>query len=233
MSPILDGGGPGGLPAPESGLSATQQILTDAKQQLQDVIGGKWGDDVLIPYLNLAILEILNIKPSAYPSTVEITCVAGAKQAAAAGTISIIDIVCNLTGTPSTPTGSLTTMTKDAMDNLLPGWMYETASVTPTFAVLDPNEPKAFYVYPPMSGTSSKVRAITCVAPTAIDEADDTFPLDDSYRVPVLDYLIYRCLNEETTIPNALSKAAAHYQKFLQFFGIKSAVEEKSEAKSK
>lgn len=231
MSPVIDGGGPSGLPAPESGLSATQQILTDVKQQLQDTVGGKWGDDVLLPYLNLAILEILNIKPSAYPSTVDITCAAGAKQDAAAGTIAIIDIVCVLSG--SSPSGAIVTMTKDAMDNLLPGWMYETASATPTFAVLDPNEPKAFYVYPPMSGTATKVRAITCVAPTRLDEADDTFPLDDSYRIPVTDYLIYRCLNEETTIPNALAKAASHYQKFLQFFGIKSAVETNAEAKSK
>lgn len=158
---------------------------------------------------------------------------AGSKQAAPAGTIAIIDILCNLTGTPSTPTGAIVTMTKDAMDNLLPGWMYETAAVTPTFAVMDPNDPKAFYAYPPVSGTTSKVRAITCIAPTAIDEADDTFPLDDSYRVPVLDYLIYRCLNEETTIPNALVKATSHFQKFQQFFGIKTAVETNAEAKSK
>jgi hypothetical protein len=232
VSPVLDGGGPSGLPGPEGGLNTTQKIILNARQQLQDVIAGKWGDDVLLPYLDLAILAILNVKPAAYPSTVSITLVAGAKQALPSGAISLLDIICNL-GVADALAAAITTVTKDAMDNLLPGWLSATAADTAIFAVTDPNEPKAFYVYPPQSGATAKVRALICTPPSALTASDSTFPLDDSYIEPAVDYLIYRCLHESTTIPNALSKAASSYQKFLQFFGIKTAVEEKAEEKSK
>ena len=230
--PTVDGGGPTGLPSPATGLSATATILLLANQQLQDTTGTKWGDDVLIPYLNLAILEIINIKPEAYPSQVDITMVAGAKQSLAAGSIALIDVLCNLDGS-NNPTGVIRTVTKNVMDNLFPGWMYETASATPTLIVTDPNDPKTFYAYPSVSGATSKIRAITSVPPTELDESDDTFPLDASYRQPVIDYIVYRALAEETTIPNALSKSKMFHDKFLQFFGIKNAVEKNAEAKSK
>lgn len=232
MSPVIDGGGPSGLPAPEGSLKATQLILLNARQQLQDTTGGKWGDDILLPYLDMAILAIINLKPSAYPSTVDITLVAGAKQSLPEGAISLIDLVCNL-GVADAVSGALITVEKDAMDNLMPGWMAATADAVPTIGVTDPNDPKTFYVYPPQSGATAKVRAIICTPPTALAANDSAFPLDDSYKDPAIDYLIYRALFEETTIPNALSKATMAYQKFLQFFGIKSAVEVKAEAKSK
>lgn len=232
MSPVIDGGGPSGLPSPTGGLNAIQTILLNARQQIQDVIGGKWGDDVLLPYLDLAILAIITVKPSAYPTSSDITLVAGAKQSLPAGAISLLDVVCNL-GVADAPASAIVTVTKDAMDNLLPGWMYATAAAAAEFAVTDTNDPKAFYVYPPQTGSTAKVRAIISTPPAELSATDDTFPLDDSYRIPAIDYLIHLCLKEETTIPNALSKSNMHYQKFLQFFGIKSAVETKSEEKSK
>ncbi len=232
MSPVIDGGGPSGLPAPAGSLNATQLILLNARQQLQDVTGTKWGDDLILPYLDMAILAIINLRPSAYPSTVNIALVAGAKQSLPAGAIALLDLVCNL-GAADAIAGALVMVEKDAMDNLMPGWMQATADAVPIFGITDPNDPKAFYVYPPQSGATAKVQAIISTPPAALAANDSTFPLDDSYKEPAIDYLIYRALFEETTIPNALSKAGMALQKFHQFFGIKAAVETKAGEKSK
>jgi hypothetical protein len=63
--------------------------------------------------------------------------------------------------------------------------------------------------------------------------SDSTFPLDDSYRPAAVDYLVYRALAEETTIPNAQAKSQQFYQKFLQDLGLKSNVEKQQSANRK
>lgn len=230
MSPVLDGGGPSGLPVPPSGLSATQEILLLADNQLQDQTGVKWGPDRLIPYLNLGILEIINLKPEAYPTTVPITLVAGPTQNLPAGAIGLIDVVCNLDATGVIPQSVIRSVDKTAMDHLIPGWMTFTATAVVSYAILDPRDPHKFYVFPPATG-GNKVQAVISTPPGALADSDSTFPLDDSYRPAAVDYLIYRALAEETSQPNALAKSKDFYQAFLRDLGVKSASEQKQAVK--
>ena len=78
--PFLDGGTPTGLPSPPVGLSTTQWILLLASQQLQDATGVKWTPETQIPYLNLALKEIVTLKPEAYSQTVLFALIAGVRQ---------------------------------------------------------------------------------------------------------------------------------------------------------
>lgn len=226
--PILDGGGPSGLPAPETGQNAVSTILNLCDQQLQDVTGKKWGPTKLIPYLNLGIIEIINLKPEAYATTVDLTLVEGPVQKLPDAYFALVDVICNLTGVGSnTPGQTITFLKKEILDHVLPGWMSYPSAATVSHVVLDSREPKKAYVFPPQpAGQTNKIRTLMSVAPTEIADADGTFPLDDSYKPAAVDYVVYRALAEETTVPNALAKSTMFWNKFLQDLGLKTNVED-------
>jgi len=219
--------------ATAAGMNATGMILTLAANQLQDETGQNWDVSVLVPYLNLFFLELTNLKPEAFADVQNITLVAGPVQTIPATAIALIDVICNM-GTSGTTRGQeIKSVPKESMDDLVPGWMSFTADQTVLYVIIDPRTPKKFYVFPPQTGTPVKVEAVLTMPPTPITSPDGTFPLDDSYVPAAVDYVIYRALSEETTIPNAQAKAVLYYNKFMQDLGLKTNVETKNEQKGK
>ena len=230
MTPILDGGTPWGFPAPSPGTGTTQAILSLVSRQLQDLTGKTWDQTtVLIPYMNLAIGAIINEKPEALPSTGNISLVAGAIQKLVAGSFFMIDVVCNMGADGNTQGKAVTSIKKEHMDSLYPGWLNHPADSEVTFVIEDDRDPKTFYIFPPQPDPpTQKLRVIAATTPDLITAVTDPFPLDDSYQEATLDYIIYRALKEETTIPNAQTKADSFFSKFMADLGLKTQAEKKS-----
>jgi hypothetical protein len=234
MAPTVDGGGASGLPTPPGGLNTTQTILWLAAQQLQDATGKKWDPgEKLVPYLNLAVKEIINLKPEAYPVQKNLTLVAGPVQTLAATDLALIDAVCNM-GVSGTVIGTaIRSIKKRVIDALLPDWMTQTANAVVIFVIVDPQAPHIFYTYPPQPAAPSKIQAIVSNYPADLTELDGAFPLDNSYIVATMDYIVGRALMEETTVPNALQKSTQFMQKFMQDLGIKTNTDQQNDAKGK
>jgi hypothetical protein len=185
-----------------------------------------------LPYLNLGILEIINLKPDAYVPTTNITLVAGAVQNLPAGSIDLVDLVCNMGASGTVPGGIINSIDKTVMDHLIPDWITFPTAAEVKYAVFDSRNPKVFYVFPPQPDPPvQKVKAILSTPPDELMAADDIFPLDDSYRPAAVDYVVYRALAEETTVPNALAKSGQSWNKFLQDLGLKSQTEKQTQAK--
>jgi len=230
---VVDGGGVNGLP-PYSDYNATQKILVLAAQQLMDeIIASRvgdeptstdnigWGPDRLIPYMNLGIIEIMNLKPDAYNELRSIALVPGATQVLPDDATGILDVI------------NLPTIEKAKFDLLFPLWMSVTAGLV-KYVITDDRTPQKFYVYPPQATPATESVAMTLlVTPDDITDPTDDFPLDDTFQPAMVDYLVYRALAEETTIPNALVKAEAYHKKFIESLGIKSAVEKQTEDKGR
>ncbi len=235
MSPIIDGGGAGGFPGPSYPDTETAEILGIVAQQLQDITGVKWTqNDVLIPYLNLAILEIINLKPEAYPITQNVTLLPGPVQSIPPDAFQLLDVVCNMGADGMTRGATIFAIKKKQIDEILPGWMTFVANNLVSYIITDERAPKTFYIFPPQPDPpTQQVQVILSMYPNKLATVDDEFPLDNSYKPAVIDYLVYRSLIEETTIPNAINKAQGFYQKFLQDLGIKTAGEKQVEAKGK
>ena len=125
---------------------------------------------------------------------------------------------------------TLTIVKKKAMDYALPGWPAYTPATLVNFIVKDENNPQVFYVYPPNDG-NGKVKLLVSQPPPAITTDTTELPFDDSYKPACIDYVIYRCLIEETTIPNAQSKAQVFFNKFMQDLGLKGNVGKSVDAK--
>ena len=216
----IDGGTAPGTPTTSTSVGTTEEILIDVEKQIQDVLGVAYPPDVLLPYLNLAIAAIVRLDPSAYPVPTDFTLVAGAKQTVDESVIKIMDVVCNLIS--GTVVGSSVTMLlRKQIDMLVPSWQTFTANNTVLNVIMDESDPYAFYVFPPQpSSPTQKLRMIFSELPSLITDADGDFPLEASYKLCCINYVLYLVLREETTIPNALNKANMCLGQFYRDMGI-------------
>lgn len=220
MSPVILDGGSAAAQGQLTELPPVQSILLVIRQQLNDLGMAEYDDSVLLPYVNLAVLEVVILRPDAYPRQTDVALVAGAAQSLPTGHFALIDPVANLTS--SDAIGSpLKVASKEQLDSLLPGWMTWTPHGTVDFIVRDPKTPAAFYVFPPQPDPATgKVRLIASRKPADILDNNGTFPLADNYRPAVIDDTIYRVISEESAIQGSAIKAKLFHDKFLADLGM-------------
>ena len=216
-----------------SEMSAITDLIS---QQMQDIAGDTWDPTTnLLPYCNLGIKELVNLKPEAYPVTRNLELVAGPIQTlGSTGTVDfmILDVVCNMGTTGLVVGETITSIDKKIIDAAFPGWMSIDADAEVLQVVVDDRNPKTFYTVPPQPDTDQgTIRAVLASVPDDVTDVTDTFPLNDFYIPPIVNYGLYRVLIEETTVPNAQAKAQTFYQMFLQGIGYKKSVEKEMATK--
>jgi len=219
--------------ASQVGMNKTGMILTIASDQLADQTGQTWDVAVLVPYLNLFLLEVMNLKPDAYVTTQNITLVQGPSQALPVNAISLVDAVCNMGVSGATRGTPIQGVLKDSLDDLVPDWMTWTGDAVVQFVATDPRNPKKFWTFPPQPASPAKIECVLSIPPTPITSSDGTFPFDDSYIPAAVDYIVGRALAEETSIPNAMAKSTLFMNKFMQDLGLKTNQEKQDTDKGK
>jgi hypothetical protein len=217
---------------PTKGTVKCIDILTVASRQLQDILNITWPLPILLSYLNYAVREIINNKPDAGSVVSNLVTVAGTRQTIPADWLSLLDVKRNMGTDGLTPGLAITQIPKALMESALPDWHMWTSDVVARHVIFDPRDPFSFDVFPPQpTGTAQNIESLGVKYPDKVtDPANDLFPLTDNYEVPAEAYVVYMALNESTTIPNALQKAAAMYQKFQQYLGIKTQEDVKDQA---
>jgi hypothetical protein len=216
-----------------AGMNAVGMILYLAASQLQDTTGQKWDVSVLVPYLNLFLLEVMNLKPDAYAVTQNLTLVAGVAQSLPTDAIALVDVISNMGATGTSRGPEISSIDKGMMDDFIPGWMAFTADPVVRYVVTDDRNPKKFHVFPPQTSSPVKIEVVITTPPLPITESYWEFPFDDSYIPAGIDYVIYRALAEETSQPNTMAKSTMYFNKFMQDLGLKSNVEKQQDEKGK
>lgn len=227
MSPI-SGGTPGGLPGLTGDISDIQWILSVAYQQLQDVAGVTWQLNSLGGYLNMAIHEIVTLQPHAYSQTQLKVLIAGVRQPLSNTILDLLDVTFNMGITGVVRGNAIISIPKGQMDYLLPDWATYPASDIVQYAIIDDRDPQTFFIFPPQPDPANgqQVELLVSVMPDMITDVDnDVFPLDASYKVACVDYIVGRALMEENTIPNAQAKGQIFLQKFMQDIGLKANIQ--------
>jgi hypothetical protein len=237
-----DGGTPEGGEQSLSGEIG--DILLEVQQQLRDITGDTWPPSVMLMYINPVILEIVKLKPEAYPVPRVLQLNAGTEQRLSAlGTtlattfiaaISILDIVCNMGTTGSTTGLSIIGLEKNAIDHLVPDWQTYDADPVVVHGIKDSRNPLVFYSFPPQPASNQGfVKFLLSEPPPDITEDNTDFPLDPSYKIAFKNGMIWKCLSEETNQQGASQKAIMYRQTFLQDLGLKSNVDAQNNAKGK
>ena len=140
--------------------------------------------------------------------------------------LQFIRIISNVASNGTTATSVPSPVEQSVLDGLYPNWMAATPNTTPKYYCFDRKLLKTFFVYPPQPSPPGKVRVLQSVAPTVIliGNISSGTILDDIYETPLIDYIVYRALSEDTEVLDA-AKSDAFFQKFVAAMGGKAQAE--------
>jgi hypothetical protein len=225
-----------------------KDILHRANITLQDTGFVRWPLPELLLYLNDGMRELAIYKPTAVTETVELPLSEGTLQAIPDAYISLLRVTRNLAtldGSPQGRTGgkAITPTSRNTLDVVMPSWQDPNTlpySATVQHVIQDMADPRSFYVVPGNDG-NGVIEAVVSVEPT--DIAEPANPLDvgsytatvavpSIFRNALVDYVISRAYQKDSTDPNAAARAQAHYQMFANAIGLKMQTDQAASVKT-
>jgi len=215
-----------------------RDIIAAAQTVLMDAGAVRWTMPELLGWLNDGMTEIAMQKPSATAETATLALVEGTLQSIPDGYIQILRAVRNLSATSPSRVGGriITTVAREMMDAFTPDWHDPSRhpyAVEATDLIYDPANPRAFYVYPPNTGTGI-IEAVLSARPAIIDTpADPTLiasyaidtGIDPMWRSALTDYVLARAMTKDAAIAGMAARAAGHLQMFLSAVGVRAQAE--------
>ena len=208
-------------------VTKVTSIVDQAGTILNDVGAVRWTRLELQKWINAAYREIVRLRPDANAISATVTLAAGIRQKLAdAASINLpnatrlLDVVRNMAATSNKYPIKL--VDQDTIDQLYPGWMVETASVSIAHWMFNLLLPKEFLVYPPAT-SAAQVEIVYSSVPAAHALSDselnptggssDVIRIDDIYAGSILDYVLYRAYLKDAEAGNA-DRAAHHLAAF-------------------
>ena len=170
--------------------------------------------------LSEAMEVISTLDPGCYSVTENIDLVAGVLQTLPADGTRLLGLHYN-TGAAGTTYGrTIKDTSKYRKDAVTVTWPETTGAVVSEY-IYDPDmDPLSFLVIPQLSGPT-KVLATYSKVPTAMTDAEDTFPLRDTYRTATIEFALYRIFTRDDVGTDNYRRGQGHYEKGLQLLGLK------------
>ena len=209
-------------------------IIRNVEHVLQDT-SIRWPRTELQNWINEAYLSVILLRPDANAKAGSFTCAVGSRQsltAQFASGLKLLDITRNLAA--SSDKKAIRLVARSVLDDQRPAWHAETGTVNIQHYMYDPRQPKEFFVYPPAT-TSAQIEVVYSDAVTAHalteSQLDPTgsnatvILLDDIYKIPITDWVLYRAYSKDAEYGANEARAAASYQAFAAALGQKTQVD--------
>jgi len=177
-------------------------ILTNVRTILQDD-GTRWPTAELLAWGNEVQLLIVDKFPEANTTAVTLGLVPGAKQTTPTGSLSLVDVRRNSSGSV------VTACDRKALDAFNPGWPSGAASTTIKHWMPD-EQPVAFWVYPPAAtGASLDILVSSIPAPLA---ENGVIGVRDEYADRVTNGILYRAISKDAEFAADFQRAEAYFK---------------------
>lgn len=199
-------------------------VIDRAQITLQDTTGVRWPVTAeLVSWVNDAQREVSLMKPDASAVNATITLVAGTKQDIPSAGNRLLKVVRNMSDATGSATGkrAVRLVDREVLDSQTPNWHDATLSASTDAAhttivkhyVYDEANPRNFYVYPGVDGTSSFLEIIYSANPSIVSEGGD-LSIPDIYANAVLNYVLYMAYMKDADFAANAQRAQTHYQLF-------------------
>ena len=183
-----------------------------------------WDEQELVNYYNLAVREIISLRPDDNGTFEIIKLASGVKQQAPAKTIKLIRCIRNMGTDGATPGRQIHETTFDMLAAVRP----DLSTVSGQSEIQDyckAEDNVTFYVYPPADGTSYIEIEIAKVPDQLVWDAGGNWQtaqvaVAEQFVESVKEYILAKAYQKDTDIPGNESRAADHYKKFLLTVGI-------------
>lgn len=194
---------------------------------LQDKAGTQFLPEDRLAWINAGVRDIATHKPKATTISAALLLYAGkTRHVLPTDVIALLDITCNLGATGLIPGRHITQTTAQRLGAIRPKWRSEKGPEVRHF-VADDREAGTFCVWP-APPVDTYVDATIHKHPQPITALSETLPLDASYQNALVDFVMHMAFSQEIELPERLTLAGAHYNKYAQTLGIQTARQKKA-----
>lgn len=189
-----------------------QTIVDRSRVVLQDPLKERWTDPVLFGWLQDGQVAAAVLSPGISNRTQAIPLLPGTRQVLPPGGTALLRVVRNMGANGDAPGPAVRPTTMASLDAVLPSWHTSAVSAVVKHWVQDPQDPRAFYVWPPSSGAF--VEALYFTVPEPIASIGAAITIDDAYVPALIDYVLYRAYDQDHELAGNDARAAFHKAEF-------------------
>ena len=210
-----------------AGTLTGANLISRIQDILQDTTSIRWPEAELLRYINDAQREVCNLRPESTATTANMACAVGTKQSLPTGGLRLIKVTRNMSSAAGSATGKRAVRLVDAdiLNTQEPNWHDPTVSgdaahtTTVKHYIFDEDDPRAFYVYPGASSTSTFLEIVYSAAPTDLTATSSTISVDDIFANAIIDYVLFRCYLKDAEYAGNQQRAGTHFQLFSSSLG--------------
>lgn len=210
-----------------AGTLTGANLISRIQDILQDTTSIRWPEAELLRYINDAQREVCNLRPESTATTANVALVVGTKQTLPSGGLRLIKVTRNMSAASGSATGKRAVRLVDAdiLNTQEPNWHDPTVSgdaahtTTVKHYIFDEDDPRAFYVYPGASTTSTFLEIVYSGAPTDLTATSGTISVDDIFANAIIDYVLFRCYLKDAEYAGNQQRAGTHFQLFSSSLG--------------
>jgi hypothetical protein len=197
-------------------------LISRIQDILQDTTSIRWPEAELLRHINDAQREVCNLRPESTATTVSVALVVGTKQSLPSGGLRLIRVTRNMSAAGGSATGkrAVRLVDSDILNTQEPNWHDPGVSgdaahtTTVKHYIFDEDNPRAFYVYPGASTTSTFLEIVYSASPTDLGSTSATISVDDIFGNALIDFVLFRCYLKDAEYAGNQQRANTHYQLF-------------------
>lgn len=188
------------------------EVLTRAKDLIQDQTGVRWPEAELLRWLNDGRRDLAIRRPDIYATIAVVQLAGGTRQSIPADGTRFLDVIRNMAVDGVTPGAAVRIVEREHLDAQLPNWHSATAGPTRHF-MFDERVPGMFYVYPP-AVAASRVEIAYSQAPTEITSTATALTQEELYTGALVEYVCSKAFAKDATFAGNLQRAALAFQQY-------------------
>lgn len=201
-----------------------KSIIDKAVVQLTDLSGIRWTRAELLGWLNDGQRAIASVQPNAANVVVTVPLVAGSRQTIPADGWMLLDVYRYMGTNGSTPGRVIRLISRELLDSFDLYWHASTPSAEPKNFIYDLQDQRAFFLYPPNTGTGyAQINYAQVPADLTVETAN--IGIIEIYQPALLDYIMYRATSKDGEYAPGLQMAQMYLASFTSLIGGKDAAE--------
>jgi hypothetical protein len=194
-------------------------VVSKVRTQLVDTGSPqRWTDAELLAYLSDAQRTIVAMVPSSASTHYILPLLAGTRQPIPANAHTLLSVTRNTDATGTVPGRAVRITQREQLDAAVPDWHTAAASTAVRNYTFDPSE-KAFYVYPPNTG-SGFVDIVYSQLPSELSSLSSTLVVHDNYQTALFDYAMFRAHQKDSDFSAGQQLAQGYLNSFSAFMGL-------------
>jgi hypothetical protein len=208
------------------GTLTGQYVADGAWIKANEATGGaavRWTAAEALRWLNNGQREIVNQLPKSFTKRMLATPTTGTRQdfstISISDGLSVIDVPANFNSGGTVRGRAMTRRERAWLDDQNPTWHSQTASEAVHW-MYDPNDPKAFYIYPAVTG-GGKLEIIYSAVPADLGALTNTISLDDIYANALEWFILFSFYSKDASYTKSGQNSAGYWQLFLAALGVR------------